>query len=77
MSIRELILIFSICTAYNVLFDWYANRLGAPTIAYEGGILITLTTVWLLGVHKDHRRFIDHKKNSFHETVKRVLKKHE
>ena len=35
-------------TAYNVIFDWLFNRLGTPTIAWEGGVVTTLTWVWLL-----------------------------
>ena len=47
-ELRPMLYLFLGLTAYNIAFDWLFNRLGGPTMAWEGGILTALTWVWIL-----------------------------
>lgn len=75
MKPRHLFLTFIICTIYNVLFDWLFNRLGACTIAWEGGALTTLTTVWVVGLWVEVEKLSRRSQCDVRDAVKRALNK--
>lgn len=75
MKPRHLFLTFIICTIYNVLFDWLFNRLGAPTIAYEGGIAGAVTTMWVIGLLTYNEKLSRRSQCDVRDAVKRALNK--
>ena len=42
----NLIYIFMVLTIYNIIFDWLLATLGAKTVDFEKGIILTIVIVY-------------------------------
>ena len=42
----NLIYIFMVLTIYNIIFDWLLGNLGAKTVNFESGIILTIVIVY-------------------------------